>query len=117
VTAPFWTGQPDAVVAVLDLAGMRELDGPDIAHDRVLALLLSPAAADTVREIATALDWIERLETYNASEVLSAYYERPVHGIYLDRAADVLADELRADVVTKAQLVASTVLAGRRAAA
>lgn len=110
----FYADQPEPVAAVIDLASMRE-HGSDPAHDRVIRLLL-PAHADTIREIADALHWIDRLETELAGIVLSSYFETPIRGPHLDRVADGLAAEKRADVLLSAQLVASVVTGRERAA-
>lgn len=104
---PFWDTQPAPVRAVILDALLDEGERP--------LSLLHPEHAATIAGIAEALAWIERCETERASIVLSDYYERPVRGIYLDVAADQLADEKRADVLTNAQLVASLLTAKRAA--
>lgn len=101
----FFDTQPDPVRAIIELA---ETEG----NDRIVALL-APEHADTLTDIADKLNWISRLGWDSPCAALTDYYGQPVHGIYLDQAADRLADELRVDVVTSAQLVASLLVGAR----
>lgn len=105
----FYDAQPDAVRAVFELAAMREPDRDDWtdeAHDRVLAAF-APEHADTIREIADALQWIDRLGYDDARTVLRAYHGSDFRAVHADQVADELSAWLQAETLLKAQLVAS----------
>lgn len=109
--ANWWDNQPEPVRAVLDLACNED-------DDMVERILRTFGAAEHVYAVTTLGDdlrWIVRLRADVPHEVLSAYYDRPWHGWDGDLVAEQEADALKADVLTRAQLVAS--LIERRVAA
>lgn len=104
MTANFWDNEPTPVRAVLDFSAMR--DGQDDpAHDRACDLFAGEHS-ETIRELAQILRWVERLGYDAPVAALTAYYGQ-WRGEYPDRAADVLAADLRNEATFSAQLIAS----------
>lgn len=101
----WWANHPQPVAAVLDLA--------DIADNARILATFTPQHRAEIERLGDDLRWIERLRTDEPAEVLSAYHERPVHGIYLDLECERVADELQADVLVRAQLIASLIAGAR----
>lgn len=101
----WWDAQPDQVRAVLDLAYEQEHD----AATRILATFGAGEHAAAIDALRTDLVWIDRLRADEPHEVLSAYYDKQWHGWDGDLIAEQEADDLRASVLTRAQLVASLI--------
>lgn len=104
-TRRFWDQEPEPVRAILDLAYARDDLTPEV-HDRILSTI-TPQHADTIARIAEDLYLAERLRSDYPTQVLSDYYDAPVHALFADREADRLAEEREHDAVRAAQLVAS----------
>ncbi|WP_375483243.1 hypothetical protein [uncultured Jatrophihabitans sp.] len=97
--------EPAAVKAVLSLAYLREDLDNDAVHDA--ACQVFGQQADTVIDLATQLNWIERLDSENPSEVLADYYGHRVAALSSISVCEELRDQLRAEALVSAQLVAS----------
>lgn len=110
--ASFYESEPPPVRAVIELAALRDEcrvwgeQGTDERHDLILDQLF-PAHADTIRDIAEQLYWIDRLGWDNPVTALHAFYGHWRGGLYPDQAADELSARLQAGAVTSAQLIAS----------
>jgi hypothetical protein len=108
----WWATAAEPVQAVLDLANDLETDTLQRHADALLRL-----PGEQVREwlnLAGDLRMLDRLRSDVPSEVLSELYGQPWRGIYGDLVAEQEADDLEADVLCRAQLLASLVMAGAR---
>lgn len=105
----WWDEQPAPVRAVIDLANL-EMD--EATFDRIVEAF-APGHASAIASIAADLVWVDRLRCEVPCQVLSDYRGQPIHGLYLDVAAERLADELSVGVITQAQLVASLMQVSR----
>lgn len=97
----WWTDQEPSTRAVITLASLDDAERADITA------LLDAGLAEHVEWIAEQLATIDRCGWDHPAAVLGDYEQQVVHGPDLDVACDRLADELRGDVVLRAQLVAS----------
>lgn len=103
---PWYADQDPRIVGVILLAEYRNLMSGD-EHDLILSTW-GPAYAESVRQIATDLAWIERLTHDAPVDVLYAYDGpgAPRH-LYPVDDADALRARLQADVISNAQWIAS----------
>jgi hypothetical protein len=108
MTRPFYADEPPAVIAVIELAAARDMLSEDV-WARQVATWLPAAAHAAMSDIAGWLDWIGRLDSQDAATTLRAYHQAPSLRFMgaADVEADKLRDQLQADVVHSAQLIAS----------